>query len=61
MKNTIRQVKFAREAANEFHEAIQWHESVLMERENLIRDGSDEFVDWDQTKKEMRRQSYKKF
>jgi len=34
----------------------QWHENVLMERENLIRDGSDEFVDWDQAKKEMRKQ-----
>jgi len=32
----------------------QWHEIVLMERENLIRDGRDEFVDWDQAKKEMR-------
>jgi hypothetical protein len=32
----------------------QWHENVLMERENLIRDGKDEFVDWDQAKKEMR-------
>lgn len=34
----------------------QWHENVLMERENLIRDGKDEFVDWDQAKKEMRQQ-----
>jgi len=34
----------------------QWHESVLLERENLIRDGRDEFVDWDQAKKEMRKQ-----
>ena len=32
----------------------QSHESVLLEREILIRDGKDEFVDWDQAKKEMR-------
>jgi hypothetical protein len=34
----------------------QWHESVLLERENLVRDGSDEFVDWEQAKIEMRKQ-----
>ena len=34
----------------------QWDENVLMERENLIRDGKDEFVDWDQAKKEMSKQ-----
>ena len=34
----------------------KWHEHVLMERENLIRDGKDEFVDWDQAKKEMSKQ-----
>jgi hypothetical protein len=34
----------------------QWHESVLAERKNLIREGKDEFVDWDQAKKEMRKQ-----
>jgi hypothetical protein len=34
----------------------QWHENVLMERENLIRNGKDEFVDWDQAKKEMSKQ-----
>jgi len=34
----------------------QWHENVLMERENLIRDGKDEFIDWDQAKKEMKTQ-----
>ncbi len=33
----------------------QWHESVLQERENRVRDGSDEFIDWDQAKKEMRK------
>ena len=33
----------------------QWHENVLTERENMVRDGSDEFVDWDQAKKEMRK------
>jgi len=31
----------------------QWHENVLIERENMVRDGSDEFIDWDQAKKEM--------
>jgi len=34
----------------------QWHENVLMERENLMRDGKDEFIDWDQAKKEMSKQ-----
>jgi hypothetical protein len=33
----------------------QWHENVLRERENMVRDGSDEFIDWDQAKKEMRK------
>ncbi|HEX9975151.1 MAG TPA: addiction module protein [bacterium] len=33
----------------------QWHESVLMERENLINNGRDEFIDWDDAKKEMRK------
>ena len=37
----------------------QWHEDVLMERENLIRDGRDEFVDWDQAKKEIRKKTGK--
>ena len=34
----------------------EWHGNVLSERESLARDGSDEFVDWDQAKKEMRKQ-----
>ena len=34
----------------------EWHGSVLRERESLVRDGSDEFVDWDQAKREMRKQ-----
>ena len=34
----------------------QWHENVLTEREKLILDGKDEFVDWDQAKTEMRKQ-----
>jgi len=34
----------------------QWHKQILMEREKLIREGEDEFVDWDQAKKEIRRQ-----
>lgn len=55
MKDMIKKIKFAKDASNEFSNAIQWHESVLMERENLIRDGKDEFVDWDQAKKEMRK------
>ena len=32
----------------------QWHENVLIERENMVRDGSDEFIDWDQAKNEIR-------
>ncbi len=32
----------------------EWHESLLMERENLVRDGREEFIDWDQAKREMR-------
>ena len=30
----------------------QWHERILIERENLVCDGKDEFIDWDQAKKE---------
>lgn len=31
-----------------------WHEDVLKEREQMIRDGKDKFVDWDQAKKDIR-------
>ncbi len=31
-----------------------WHEDVLKEREQRIREGKDEFVDWDQAKKDIR-------
>jgi hypothetical protein len=31
-----------------------WHEDVLKEREQRIRDGKDKFVDWDQAKKNIR-------
>ena len=31
-----------------------WHEEVLKEREQRIRDGKDKFVDWDQAKKDIR-------
>jgi hypothetical protein len=31
-----------------------WHEDVLKEREQRIRDGKDKFVDWDQAKKDIR-------
>jgi Putative addiction module component len=31
-----------------------WHENVLKKREQKIRDGKDEFVDWDQAKKDLR-------
>jgi len=30
-----------------------WHEEVLKEREQRIRDGKDKFVDWDQAKKDI--------
>jgi hypothetical protein len=35
----------------------QWNESVLVERENLIRDSRDVFVDCDQAKKEMKKKT----
>jgi len=31
-----------------------WHEDVLKEREQRIKDGKDRFVDWDQAKKNIR-------
>jgi hypothetical protein len=31
-----------------------WHEDVLKEREQRIRDGKERFVDWDQAKKDLR-------
>jgi hypothetical protein len=31
-----------------------WHEDVLKEREQRIREGKDRFVDWDQAKKDLR-------
>ena len=31
-----------------------WHEDVLKEREQRIRDGKDKFVDWDHAKKDIR-------
>ena len=31
-----------------------WHEDVLKEREQRIRDGKEQFVDWDQAKKDLR-------
>ncbi len=31
-----------------------WHEDVLKERERMIRDGKDKFVDWNQAKKDIR-------
>lgn len=30
------------------------HESVLLERKNIIRDGNDDFIDWDRAKQELR-------
>ena len=30
-----------------------WHEDVLKEREQRIKDGKERFVDWDQAKKEL--------
>ena len=31
-----------------------WHEDVLKEREQRIREGKEKFVDWDQAKKDIR-------
>jgi hypothetical protein len=31
-----------------------WHEDVLKEREQRIKDGKNRFVDWDQAKKDIR-------
>jgi Putative addiction module component len=31
-----------------------WHEDVLKEREQMVRDGKDKFVDWDRAKKDIR-------
>ena len=31
-----------------------WHEDVLKEREQGIRDGKEKFVNWDQAKKDIR-------
>jgi len=30
-----------------------WHEEVLKEREQRVKDGKDRFVDWDQAKKDL--------
>jgi len=30
-----------------------WHEDVLKEREQRIKDGKERFVDWDQAKKDL--------
>jgi len=30
-----------------------WHENILKEREQSLREGKDKFVDWDQTKKDI--------
>jgi Putative addiction module component len=30
-----------------------WHEDVLKEREQRIREGKDKFLDWDQAKKDI--------
>lgn len=32
----------------------QWHEDILLEREELIAKGVDEFIDWNDAKKELR-------
>jgi hypothetical protein len=34
MKDMIKKVKFAREASNEFIDAIEWNESRINERKN---------------------------
>jgi len=31
-----------------------WHEKVLNEREERLRQGDDEFIDWDSAKKDIR-------
>jgi hypothetical protein len=31
-----------------------WHKNVLMEREEQIKNGEDEFMDWAQAKKQIR-------
>jgi hypothetical protein len=31
-----------------------WHEDVLKEREQRIKDGKEKFVDWDKAKKDLR-------
>ena len=31
-----------------------WHKNILHEREERIKDGDDEFVDWDKAKKHIR-------
>jgi hypothetical protein len=31
-----------------------WHEDILKEREQRIRESKDRFVDWDQAKKDLR-------
>ena len=31
-----------------------WHEKVLKEREDRIKDGHETFIDWEQAKKELR-------
>ena len=30
-----------------------WHENILKEREQKLREGKDKFVDWDQAKKDI--------
>jgi len=30
-----------------------WHKDILQEREEMIKNGDDEFVDWEQAKKDI--------
>ena len=30
-----------------------WHENILQEREQNLREGKDKFIDWDQAKKDI--------
>lgn len=30
-----------------------WHENILKEREQKLREGKDKFIDWDQAKKDI--------
>ncbi|MDA8142323.1 MAG: addiction module protein [Desulfobacteraceae bacterium] len=35
-------------------ESPQWHGDILQEREKAIKDGTDEFIDWESAKKGIR-------